>query len=299
MNLKSVLLALLVVLIWGVNFPVIKFGLEELPPLLFSSLRFLIVAIPIVFFIPFPKTSIWNVLGVGLFLGILKFSFLFIAMRVNASAGISSLLLQAQVIFTILLSLILFKEKINTSQLLGILIAFLGFGFFFITVNANIGLVLILCAAIFWSISNIIMKQIKDVNLLHFMVWVSLIPPLPLFILSYIYESEEPLTILLNSSMKTWLSLTYTGYISTLIAFAIWGYLLKNYKAALVTPFALAIPIVGIISSNILLSEQLTFLETIGAILIFFGLFISVLGKKIYDFIFRTWNKNINNILRK
>ena len=88
--------------------------------------------------------------------------------------------------------------------------------------------------------------------------------------------------------MKTWLSLTYTGYISTLIAFAIWGYLLKNYKAALVTPFALAIPIVGIISSNILLSEQLTFLETIGAILIFFGLFISVLGKKIYDFIFRT-----------
>ena len=113
MNLKSVLLALLVVLIWGVNFPVIKFGLEELPPLLFSSLWFLIVAIPIVFFIPFPKTSIWNVLGVGLFLGILKFSFLFIAMRADASAGISSLLLQAQVIFTILLSLILFKEKIT------------------------------------------------------------------------------------------------------------------------------------------------------------------------------------------
>ncbi|PLY05022.1 MAG: permease [Arcobacter sp.] len=291
MNLKSILLALLVVLIWGVNFSVIKFGLEELPPILFSSLRFFIVAIPIVFFIPFPKTSIWNVLGVGVFLGVLKFSFLFIAMREDASAGISSLLLQAQVIFTILLSMIIFKEKISSSQLIGMTIALIGFSFFFFTVNTNItffGLVLILSAAIFWSISNIIMKQVKDVNLLHFMVWVSLVPPLPLFILSYIYESQEPLSIILNSSMKTWLSLAFTGYISTLVAFAIWGWLLKNFNASVVTPFALAIPVVGIISSSILLGEELNIIETIGAILILFGLFISVLGNKIRKLILKS-----------
>jgi len=290
-NLKSILLALLVVLIWGVNFSVIKFGLEELPPILFSSLRFFIVAIPIVFFIPFPKTSIWNVLGVGVFLGVLKFSFLFIAMREDASAGISSLLLQAQVIFTILLSMIIFKEKISSSQLIGMTIALIGFSFFFFTVNTNItffGLVLILSAAIFWSISNIIMKQVKDVNLLHFMVWVSLVPPLPLFILSYIYESQEPLSIILNSSMKTWLSLAFTGYISTLVAFAIWGWLLKNFNASVVTPFALAIPVVGIISSSILLGEELNIIETIGAILILFGLFISVLGNKIRKLILKS-----------
>ncbi|PLY11170.1 MAG: permease [Arcobacter sp.] len=288
MNLKSVTLALLVVLIWGVNFSVIKFGLEELPPILFSSLRFFIVAIPAIFFIPFPKTSIWNVLGVGLFLGVLKFSFLFIAMKADASAGISSLLLQAQVIFTIILSVIIFKEKISTSQLIGMLIAFTGFGFFFFNVNTNItflGLILILSAAIFWSISNIIMKQIKGVNLLHFMVWVSLIPPLPLFILSYIFETHEPLTLLFNSSIKTWTSLAYTGYISTLVAFAIWGWLLKNYNTALVTPFALLIPVVGIVSSNILLNEQLTNIEAIGGILILSGLCISMLGKKIVNFL--------------
>jgi O-acetylserine/cysteine efflux transporter len=285
MNLKSILLAFLVVLIWGVNFSVIKFGLEELPPILFSSLRFFIVAIPAIFFIPFPKTSIWNVLGVGVFLGVLKFSFLFIAMKADASAGISSLLLQAQVIFTIILSMLIFKEKISLYQFIGMLIAFTGFGLFFFTVNTNItylGLVLILSAAIFWSISNIIMKQVKGVNLLHFMVWVSLIPPLPLFVLSYIFESHEPLTILLNSSVKTWASLAFTGYISTLIAFAIWGWLLKNYNSSVVTPFALSIPVVGIIGSNILLDEQLNFIETIGTVLILFGLLISVLGKFLY-----------------
>ena len=286
MNLRSILLSLFVVFIWGVNFSVIKFGLEELPPILFSSLRFFIVAIPAVFFIPFPKTSIWNVLGVGVFLGVLKFSFLFIAMREDASAGISSLLLQAQVIFTILLSMFIFKEKISSSQVLGMSIALVGFSFFFFTVNTNItylGLVLILSSAIFWSVSNVIMKQVKDVNLLHFMVWVSLVPPLPLFILSYIFESQDPLTIIFNSSMKTWLSLAFTGYISTLVAFAIWGWLLKNFNASVVTPFALAIPVVGIISSSILLDEELNTIEITGAILILFGLFISVLGNKIYN----------------
>jgi len=88
MDIRSVLGSLLVVLIWGLNFSVIKFGLEELPPIMFSGLRFLIVAIPAVFFIPFPKTSIWNVIGVGGFLGVLKFSFLFVAMKSDASAGI-------------------------------------------------------------------------------------------------------------------------------------------------------------------------------------------------------------------
>lgn len=296
MNLKSTLLALIVVLIWGVNFSVIKFGLEELPPILFSSLRFFIVAIPAVFFIPFPKTSVWNVLGVGVFLGVLKFSFLFISMKADASAGISSLLLQAQVIFTIILSVIIFKEKVSIAQLIGMMIALIGFGFFFFTVDTNItllGIVLILSASIFWSVSNVIMKQIKDVNLLHFMVWVSLIPPLPLFILSYFYESHEPLTLLLNSSIKTWASVAYTGYISTLVAFAIWGWLLKNYNSAVVTPFALAIPVVGIISSNILLNEQLNHIETLGAILILFGLFISVLGNRIYKLILRTEKRRV------
>ena len=290
MNLKSISLALLVVFIWGLNFSVIKFGLEELPPIFFSSLRFFIVAIPAVFFIPFPKTSVWNVLGVGVFLGVLKFSFLFIAMKEDASAGISSLLLQAQVIFTIILSMLIFKEKITSSQFLGMMIAFIGFGFFFLTVNTSIttlGLILILSAAVFWAVSNVIMKQVKGVNLLHFMVWVSLVVPLPLFVLSYFYESQEPLTLLFNSSFKTWASLAFTGYISTLVAFAIWGWLLKNHSAAMVTPFALAIPVVGIISSNILLNEQLSSIETVGASLILFGLFISVLGNRIYKLIFK------------
>ncbi|ODB33750.1 permease [Pseudoalteromonas sp. BMB] len=284
MNVKSISLALIVVIIWGLNFSVIKFGLAELPPILFSGLRFLVVAIPAVFFIPFPNTSVWNVLGVGLFLGVLKFSLLFIAMESNASAGIASLLLQAQVIFTILLSVLLLKETMERFQVVGISIATFGFSLFFINSSGSttiLGAVFILFAALFWSFSNLIMKRLQDVNLLHFIVWVSLVPPLPLFTLSYFIETDAPLALLLNTTTQSWLSIAYVGYISTLIAFAVWGWLLKNHKAAAVTPFALLIPIVGIVGSALLLNEQLMLMEAIGGGFILCGLTISVTGARI------------------
>ncbi|MER2495996.1 EamA family transporter [Vibrio neptunius] len=288
MDFKSLAGVFLVVLIWGLNFSVIKFGLEEIPPILFSGLRFLVVAIPAVFFVPFPKTSVWNVIGVGVFLGVLKFSFLFVAMESDVSAGLSSLLLQAQVVFTIVLSVVLWRESMNRYQLVGMGLACIGFSLFFYTAGGNataLGITLILCAAAFWAVSNLIMKKIGDVNLLHFMIWVSLIPPLPLFLVSWHFETNQPLTLLLATTEKSWLSLLYVSYISTLAAFALWGWLLKNHPAAVVTPFALLIPVVGIVGSNLLLNEQLTHIEMLGGGLILFGLSVSVLGLRLYHFI--------------
>ena len=284
MDVKSIACACLVVLIWGVNFSVIKFGLNELPPILFSGLRFLVVAIPAVFLVPFPKTSMWNVIGVGLFLGILKFSFLFVAMKTDASAGISSLLLQAQVLFTVLLSVLMFKESISRFQISGMCLATMGFSLFFFTANGSatlLGVTLILCAALFWAFSNLIMKRMAGVNLLHFMVWVSLIPPLPLFVVSYMFETQEPLRVLMATTSQSWWSLAYVGYVSTLIVFALWGWLLRHHSAALVTPFALLIPIVGVAASSLLLNEKMSGLEVIAGALILLGLSVSVLGERV------------------
>lgn len=288
MHIKDIFLVLIVIVIWGVNFTVIKVGLEELPPILFSAMRFAIVAIPALFFVPFPKTSIWNVIGVGMFLGVIKFSLLFISMDVGLTAGLASLLLQAQVIFTILLSILLFKEKIKKNQFFGIIISTAGFSLFFFSNEGNLtilGLVLILFAALFWALSNLIMKKMKDVDLFHFMVWISLIPPLPLAILSYFMETQSPISLLLDASLQLWLVVAYTGFISTLLAFAIWGKLLKTYEAATVTPFALLIPVVGMITSSIVLNESLGNIELFGSVLVMLGLIICVLGAKFNKFI--------------
>jgi O-acetylserine/cysteine efflux transporter len=298
MKLQDIFLALLVVFIWGINFSFIKIGLEELPPILFSAIRFSIVAIPAVFFIPFPKTPIWNVIGVGFFLVVLKFGLLFVAMKSDASAGLSSLILQAQVFFTIGLSILFLKELITKTQLIGVSVAAIGFSFFFFNAGGNItitGLGLILLAALFWAVSNMIMKQVKQVNLLHFMVWVCLIPPIPLLGLSFFMETNDPLAAVLSTSMKTWGALTYVSYVSTLIAFAIWGFLLKSYSAALVTPFALLIPVVGIVTSSLLLNETLNSHEITGTILIMLGLVLCVAGNKLFNLMrYQGFNKQIN-----
>jgi len=290
MSYKSLILVLIVILLWGVNFSIIKIGLKELPPILFSALRFAVVAIPAVFFIPFPKTSVFNVIGVGLFLGILQFSFLFVAMKTDASAGLSSLILQTQVLFTIILSAFIYKEKATKSQSIGVLVAIFGFSLFFYNSGGNIttkGLTLIVCAAFFWAISNVIMKRIENINLLHFMVWVSIIPPVPLIALSYALESQEPIALILAATENTWLSVMYVSYMSTLIGFAIWGWLLKNNSAATVTPFALLIPVVGIITSSLILSESLSLIEIFGTGLIMLGLLFCVIGSKIYAYLFK------------
>lgn len=292
----DLMLALFVVLVWGVNFSFIKIGLEELPPILFSALRFAIVALPAVLFIPFPKTSVWNVVGVGLFLGVFKFGLLFIAMKQDASAGISSLLLQAQVFFTIALSMLVLKESVTKSQMVGILIALVGFVTIALNVGGNItalGLSMLLLAALFWGFANLIMKRMKQVNLLHFMVWVSLVPPLPLLLLSYYTETNSPVELLLATSMPTWGALAFVSYLSTLIAFAVWGKLLSLYSAAVVTPFALLIPVAGIITSSLMLGERLTSDEIASALLIMFGLSVCVFGNKLQVMIAKRKNTKL------
>ncbi|GAB3035242.1 EamA family transporter [Bowmanella dokdonensis] len=284
MSFRDLLLALGVVTIWGLNFSVIKFGLQELPPLLFSALRFAVAAIPAVFFIPRPKTSWWNILGVGLFLGVLKFGLVFMAMESDISAGLASLLLQAQVFFTILLSMVLLGETIGRHQTAGILVALAGFAVFVFTATGGVtplGLGMILLAGLFWAFANLITKRVKGVNALHFLIWVCLVPPLPLLGLSLWLETPDPLTLLANASLDAWLSLAFVSYVSTLMAFAWWGGLLLRYPAATVTPFALLVPVVGIASSAWLLGEQLQRHELFGAIAIMTGLVLCVFGRKL------------------
>ena len=117
------------------------------------------------------------------------------------------------------------------------------------------------------------------------MVWVCLIPPVPLLLLSYLIETNEPLTIILETTKSTWLALAFVSYISTLLAFSIWGWLLKTYSAASVTPFALLIPVVGIIASSILLNENLTSSEITGAVFIMVGLVFCSLGNRLMGYL--------------
>lgn len=281
MRLSDIFLAISVAAVWGFNFVVIRLGIDAFPPLLFSALRFTFAAFPLVFFLPKPNVSWRIILGIGLILGVIKFALLFIGMDVGLSAGLASLVLQSQAFFTVILASILLAERPTPLQIIGILVAFSGISLVATTVDTNVtplGLSLVLAAALAWAFSNLLMKKAGTVNMLSLIVWVSLIPPLPLIVLSLIFEGwTADMTALTN---LTWIgggSVIYIALLSTIFGFAIWGRLISIYGASRVAPFSLLVPIFGMGSSAIVLGEEFSSIRLFAAFLVIIGLILTVI----------------------
>jgi O-acetylserine/cysteine efflux transporter len=278
----DLLTAVFVALVWGLNFVVIKLGLQELPPLLFSALRFTVAALPWVFLVGRPQAPWRIILAIGLFLGLLKFSALFIGMDLGMPAGLASLTLQAQAFFTVLFAALWLNERPTPRQLAGIAVAFAGLGLIALEFGAVpqgiVGLALVILAAAFWGIANLFMKEARGANALNLIVWVSLIPPLPLLLVSLLLDGPAAVTAALAGLDWTGIgAVLYIGLGATIVGFGLWGRLLGRYPAAVVAPFSLLVPVFGMSAGAILLGEPLGPMRLLAAGLILAGLAILVL----------------------
>jgi O-acetylserine/cysteine efflux transporter len=275
-------LAVFVAAIWGFNFVVIEVGLDSFPPFLFSAVRFALAAFPLVLFIGPPRVAWRWVLAVGFVLGVVKFSFLFIGMDMGMPAGLSSVVLQSQAFFTVLFAAIVLNDRPHAVQVLGIAVAFGGMGLIAMTQQGGAGLTalaLVVAAGAMWGVSNILTKKSNAPDMFRLFAWACVVPPLPLFALSYVFEGPE--TIAATFAELTLLgagTVAYMAYVSTLVAFALWGFLLRTYSASLVAPFSLLVPIVGIASATLLLDETFGPLRMAGTALVLVGLLGCVFG---------------------
>lgn len=282
---RDILLALAVVLVWGTNFVAVKWGVAEVPPLLLSALRYVVAVIPVILFVRRPQVSLWLLVAYGMTVGVGQFAFLFSAIKLGMPAGLSSLVLQIQVFFSIGLAVLFLRERPSPSSLLGAVIAFAGIGV--IAVERLQGAVLVpllmtLAAAASWSVGNIVSKLVGRIDMLSFVVWSCLVPPIPLLLLSLLIEGPGAYQEAIASI--TWRgggSLLFTAWLSTIFGYGAWNLLFSRYPASTVVPFALLVPIVGIGSSALLLGERITGLEAIGSILVFAGLLLNVFGPRL------------------
>jgi O-acetylserine/cysteine efflux transporter len=282
---RHLLLALLVVLIWGANFVAIKVALHDLPPLLLCTVRFTFVAIPAVFFLPRPSVPLRQLLLYGLTMFGFQFGFLFLGMKLGISAGLASLALQFQVFVTLALSSVVLKERISPAQIAGALIA--GIGFTVVAVHTGgevtaIGLGCVLLAAISWGVANFTSKRLGRVNPLALVVWGSLVVPVPMAIASFGFEGSALITwSLYHLSATTVLSVAFIVYLSTLVAYSIWSWLLARHPASTVTPFALLVPVVGMLASAQVLGESLPAWKLQAAALVIAGLALNIFGPRL------------------
>ncbi|MFB7916686.1 EamA family transporter [Streptomyces sp. NPDC056061] len=275
-------LAALVAAVWGVNFVVIEVGLAHFPPLLFSALRFLAAALPAVFFVGRPKVAWKWIVGVGLVLGVAKFGLLFIGMDRGMPAGLSSLVLQVQAVFTALFAALTLGERPGRVRVLGMGVALAGIGVAAIDEGADgpvLAFVLVLVAAACWGVSNVLTRKASPPDSLNFMVWVSTVPVLPLLGLSLLFEGwdrdAEALAALDWSGVGI---IVYVAWITTVFGFGAWGFLLRHYPASSVAPFTLLVPVFGMSSAALLLGESVSPLRWCAAALLVGGVALTSLA---------------------
>ncbi|MBN4095539.1 MULTISPECIES: EamA family transporter [Methylobacterium] len=283
MTLRDGLAAILVVTILGLAFVAIKVGLETVPPLMLCALRFGFAALPAALVIRPPRAPVALVAGFGLALGVGQFGLLMTAIRLGMPAGLSSLLIQVQVPFTVALAWALQGERPRRRQILGGSIALLGVAAVALGRGggAPLGpLILVVGAALSWASANVVAKRIGRVDRLALMVWSSLATTPPLLILSLIVEGPGALTALAHPSWGAIGSVAFQAYPTTLLAFGLWNGLLTRYPAAAVTPFALLVPVAGILSTHLVLGEPLSADILTGGGLILTGIALSLRGTR-------------------
>lgn len=281
MPLRDVLVALVVVSIWGFNFTIIKLSVAELPPLLAAALRFFFAAVPVIFFIPRPQAQWRLVIGYGLSMGCALYALLNLAISLGLSASLSSLVLQVQAMFTMGLAFFVLGEVPRKLQLVGAAIAFCGIGV--IAMGHGDGfdigpLLIVILAAVAWAIANVVSKRAGAIPMIPFTVWGNFVACVPLMALSLGFEGAPAIAAALSPPSWSAVGLiAFLAYPATLFGFAIWSGLLSRHSAATVAPFTLLVPIAGIASGVLILGEDIYLVDVVGGALIFIGLIFTII----------------------
>jgi O-acetylserine/cysteine efflux transporter len=269
----------IVAAIWGLAFVATRLGLDSFSPPQLAGFRFALAAAP-AFFLSRPPIA-WSTLiliGSTLFAG--QFILQFFGIANGMPPGLASITVQTQAFFTVLFAAVLLREKPTRRQLSGMAVAFGGLAAIACTVGQDLralGLALTIAAAVSWGVGNVLVKQVGQVDMLNLMVWLSVVPPLPALGLSLLIDG--PTSLCQAIAKASWLSIAAGGYLgipATILAYALWGNLLRLYSAAAVAPFALLVPCFALMASAIALGERFGALRLAGMMLVLLGLAIIV-----------------------
>jgi O-acetylserine/cysteine efflux transporter len=279
---------MLVAAIWGCNFLAIHVTLGHFPPLFAAALRFAVIAVPTVLFVPWPKVKVRYLIGYGLGFGTGQFAFLFIAMDSGMPTGLASLVLQASAPFTVLLGAAFLREKVTGRQLAGISLAVVGMAAIAWQQAGEAALlpvILTLLGALSWAFGNLSSRQAAPSNPLHFALWMSVVPPLPMLAISLATEGPRDIWTSLTTlnTPNGWAALgglTYVVLIGTVVGSGLWTTLMGRNPAGVVAPFSLLVPVVGLTASFLFLNEQPSLLEIGAGVVVVGGVLLGSLRRK-------------------
>lgn len=281
----DLLRALAVVVIWGLNFVVMKLGLQGLSPMLLGALRFVAASLPFIAFVRPPALPWRFVIGYGLTQGVGQFGLLFLGLKLGMTAGMASVVMQTQVFFTLVLAMPLLREHTRPAQWLGVGVALAGLA---TIASAHgqapgqmtlVGFVLTLGAAFMWASSNIVVRRAArhgHYEPVGFIVWSSLVPIVPFTALALATDGPGQVLHQLQSlDARAVFAVLYLALLATILAYAMWTRLLQRHPAARVTPFSLLVPVVGLWAAWAAFDEAPALRQWIGTAAVLAGLLIN------------------------
>ncbi|HUC60652.1 MAG TPA: EamA family transporter [Alphaproteobacteria bacterium] len=271
----DIALAILAALLWGFAYVTYPFGLESFSASQLAALRFVVAALP-AFLVPRPKVPWRKLVAIGLVLFAAQFVLLFLAYAHGMPAGLASVTQQMQAFFTVGLAAVLFGERPSAKQVGGMAVALLGLVLIGFTVGGDlkpVALALAMGAALSWACGNLLLKRTEGVGMFPLMVWSSLVPPIPVLIYSHFFDPGPELgPAILHASWQALATVVYLGVAGILVGYGIWGHLLRRYTTATVAPFALLVPVTGVVSAAVIFGERFDALRSAGMALIVAGL---------------------------
>jgi O-acetylserine/cysteine efflux transporter len=287
LSTQDVLSALLIVLIWGVNFVAIKVGVTEVTPMLLGAMRFGAVLFPAVLFVRPPKVPLRLYVAAGMTLSVGQFGFLFSAIRAGMPAGLASVVTQAQAFFTLVFAAVWLKEGWSVSNLAGLALAASGLALIGATHGGAMPLgafLLSLGAAASWAAGNIVTRAVARyrANMFAFVVWCGVVPPVPFLLLTLLLDGPAAFTALAHVHVLPLLgAVAYLGWAASLVGYGLWSRLLSRYRANRVAPFTLLVPFAGIAATAAAFGERLKLAHALGALLVMAGLVVNLFGARL------------------
>ncbi len=286
MTPKHYLIILAVITIWGINFLFMKFALDDIPPMVLGMLRFVGVLLPAIFFVKRPNVA-WHLLALyGLTISFGQFSLVFLALSLGFATGLSALVLQAQVFLTVLFARMFLKEPVRANHLMGMLLA--GIGLVLIGVGqyqGNLSLwsgLPVLGASLSWAFGNIVVKKIGAVDALSLVVWGN-VSSFGAFLLGclLLYGVGGLWEHIGNLSYLGAVGVGFLAYVSSLVGYTGFGYLLARHSASKVTPFILLVPVIALLSGMVVLGERLGAWHWTGIVVVMVGLLVHMFGARV------------------
>lgn len=270
---RDIAVAVVMNLLWGMNIIAVKMAVIEVQPLTAAFLRQAIVMIVCLSWLRVVPGRMRELLALGVLTGALYFVVINLSMKVATNVSALAIAGQLGVPFSMLLAVVVLKERIHKYRIAGVALSLLGVAILVFdpaVANEMPGIALTVLGSLIWSASSLIQRNLKGVPVLTIYAWIGLMGTV---LLAPVVAAIEPngMRAIPHIPLKSFGWVAFSAIGSTLIGHGSMSWLLQRHPVSSVTPLTLAAPVLSVAFASMFFRTPLTPLMILGGIVALTG----------------------------